>query len=1268
MNEDDFIFDDDDDAIVNQTLVEEQSSNEDDFIFGDAEDSNQEDISSNLPLESQEQDFIFDDDDSQTVGDVSSAVAPVSVEEPEAPEGYEYSMELVTDSEGNTSAQRVLKKVTGRFEGPEYTDPAFTYEDTGEALSRLGSSAYDALSLVDTTPKNVFGETFTVDYVPEYLRPFVRTVGKAVDGTIVQPVFGTAKDLTNVALGTLDLGLQFGKESIQGIGTAVTRAVHEGITSESDGVDALTSLPGSNSAKDILSAIKEGAKLLDIEGTDIIKSSPTTAGKQLTRDAVLALETAGIISSPAIGVRTALAPLRAAKKEIADATRSANRRIRVDEAKANEARLIAERRANAAKDVRERANEADKEARATIKEIEEELLDGQSIHRITKSGRIAIDYDKAIDLGKKKTDELLSGELADDVVLQDVVGTTNQLLHPILQPDKFEPVLAALMKMKDRYPDAFKPAKHLEGPYKGRKKTFGQQLKDLVIKNTDEANQELFDIASKYGLTRDDLANMIMSGDRIAAQTLRAKGIAVQKLRRGGKETPASKLDDAQVKHENAFEDSVKTMSTLVQNIKRTENIFLGLLTGTIGTAARNLESFLFRSPLEGLVRVMEEATIQAANKIKARKFVGPPEPPKLSNDELIVLADRNPHATALEGLSNTWDITRGNPKQMQELVDYISSSAGKEYAQLNKRLYSNIEELQMGYGRGEGKLGDATLSAIEDLVQVLNAPNRWQEFHIRNGHYFGSIQQQIQREWGLNFIETMNRRGIKDFLNDSPQLRPKGARSFKDILAKATNDALEATYAAAPKTQTGKGAINWFRKTPFASVLMAFPRFSLKAMEYFGATFAGAPYVMARRALSKGKPSPNDTNLIAMHVAGGVGVTAATMYRLSDDAPADYTKVKTPGGNEIDTTYLIPVPQMLWFGELFAQWIKGDGDVSDFLKGGGNKKFVELFTGTNFRAGQQLGTVFNQFVDGISDGGSLKSNKNVSEAVGDFLGSIAGRPFRPLSQVVDAERMLGKRPLEFRSFSSDPTIVGSYKDVLPVIGKRMSKQLRNQGILRSADEERKFPVKSYPFNPEGKTRVLPAARLFLGATITSPPTEIQEWLTRRNYRQQYLFQGRTGIDTVDDVITETFNNIAIPAILEIMKSEKSRMSKAKTRAEKKQVYKDSREFVNAFIARIKNVSSSTPYKFRKGKVDEKGVRTTGTFNQKYVIELARVMRLNSDDLKKAMEQTRKLMDMPKDAPLDFTNTLMLRNIANAGEVRKKKIRDVVNKAIPSLN
>ena len=1212
-------------------------------------------------------DISIDEEDTQTARDVSSAVAPVSVEEKPAPEGYEYSMELLTDADGNTTAQRVLQKKVGRFEGTEYTDDAFTYEDTAAAGQQTLSSLYDTLSLIDRPLQNAFGDEFTVEYVPEYLRPFVRVVGQGVDGLIVQPILGTAEDATKTALGGLNTALQFGKETIQGIGTAVTRAVHEGITSESDAVKTLSSLPGSPSTKSIVALIQEGAKLLDVEGTDIIPVSPKTAGKQLTRDAVLALETAGIAgTAPALLARQATAPFRQAQKEIDDVTRAANRRIRVDEAKANEARIIAERKKKAGQEVRARANEADAEARETISQIEEELLDGQSISRETKSGKIAIDYDKAINLGQKKTDELLTGELAGDVELQEIVGTTNQLLHPILNPDKFEPVLAALLKMKDRFPDAFKKQKHLEGPYKGRKKTFGQQLKDLIIANSDEANKELTDIATEYGLTRDDLANMIMSGDRIAAQTLRQKGIALAKLRSSGKETPASKLDAAQTKHQKEFDDAVDALSTTVKNIKRIENITLGALTGTIGTAMRNLESFIARSPLEGLVRVMEDSVIAYTKRRQAAKdkdFVGPPEAPRLTDDELVVLAGRNPYATSLEALSNTFDATKGNRQQMQELVDYIMSAGGKEYDDVAKKLYSNIEELQLGYGRGEGKLLDAPLSGLEDLVQVLNAPNRWQEFHIRNGHYLGSIQRQVKQEWGIDFIETVNKSGIKNFLNDSSIVRPKGAKSFKQIVAEATQEALEITYAAAPKTEFGRSAISMFRKTPFASLLVAFPRFSLKAMEYLGASFVGAPYVLARRAVSSGKGRPNDRTLIAMNVAGGVGVAAAYQYRMSENAPADYTKIYTPNGNELDTTYLIPVPQMLWIGELLAQWRKGDGDVSDFLtKGGGASDFVKLFTGTNFKAGQQLGSLFTNLIDSISSDNALKAPEKVGRAVGDFVGSVAFRPFRPLTQVVDFERMAGKRPTEIRTFSSDPSM-GFWDTFL----NRVGKQFRNQGIFRSPEEEAKYPRKVVPFKPEGDSRVAPGLRLFAGMTIKTPSNEMQKWLTRRNFRQQYMFEGRTGIDTVDDVITETFNNLAIPVIQEIMNAEKVQLANANTREEKKEVYKNSRYLTNKFLQRIRSTASSSPMRFREGAVDEEGVRTTGTFDREFVMALARVKGLSSDDLAMGIKKFRETDDVPDGTALDFTDADILNGIATAGQVYSKEIRSIVNRTIPSL-
>ena len=1204
--------------------------------------------------------LLLDDDDDITVGDTSPADTPV-VEE-EAPEGYEYVTELVTDEAGDVTIEKTLQEKVERFDSPEYTDPAFTYEDTGAAAKQLGLDIYDTISLIDRPLENAFGEEFTVEYVPEYLRPFVRVVGKGVDGLLVQPIVGTTADVGDTIMSGLNTTIQFGKESLEGIGAAVTRAVHENITSEKDAAETMLSLSPGMGRKSILAAIQDGAKLLDIEGTDIIKSSPKTAGKQLTRDAVMALETAGIASPPALLARQATAPFRQAEKEIIAATRRSERRIRVDEAKANEARIISQRRSKASKIVRDNRKEADAEARETIAQIESELLDGQSISRETKSGFIAIDYDKAIDLGRKKTDELLEGELAGDVELQDIVGTTNQLMHPIFNPEKFEPVLAALMKMKSKFPDAFKKEKHLEGPYKGRNKTFGQQLKDLVTQNTDEATSELTRIAEEFGLSRDDLANMMLSGDRIHGQALQQRGIALKKLRNAGKETPSSKLNAAQEASQKAFDDAVDEMSTITKNIKRIENITLGALTGTIGTAARNLESFIIRAPFEGLIKVMEEGVVQYARAKKARadkNFVGPPPAPRLTDDELVVAASRNPYATSLEALSNTFDVLSSNPKQMQELVDYIMTTGGKEYDQIAKKLYSNIEELQLGMGRGEGKFGDSVLSGLEDVVQILNAPNRWQEFHIRNGHYLGSIQQQIQREWGIDFISTVNKSGIKDFLNDSSRLRPKGAKSFNEILTEATDEALTITYASAPVTPLGRGITNFFRKTPFGSFFIAFPRFSIKAMEYLGASFAGAPFALARRAIT-GRKNPTDRKLMSRNMAGAIGVFGAYKYRMSENAPADYTKVYTPDGNELDTTYLIPLPQVLWIGELLAQWHKDDGDVSDFLKNGGYKDFVQLFTGTNFRAGQQLGTVFNNLIESISSDNALKSDEKVGKAVGDFIGSIGFRPFRPLTQLVDLERTLGVRDTEMRSYSSDPTM-----GIEDTAIKSISKPFRNQGITRSAEEERTFPRKVVPLKPEGDDRVAPALRLFAGMTIKTPSNELQSWLTRRNFRQQYLFEGRTGIDTVDDVITETFNNIAIPVLMYLMKEETEAMSNATTREERKAIYKETRRNVGDFINMVKSTASATPYKFRRGTVDEEGVRTTGTFAQDFVIALARVKGLSSNDLERGILSAKDTLK--EGESLDFTDIDTLNLIAKAGKLRGDRLRKALKKGIPEV-
>ena len=71
---------------------------------------------------------------------------------------------------------------------PEELD-LFNYERTAAAAQAVGAPIDDVLS----------DEELLVDYVPEYLRPFVRVVAKGADGAIVKPTIRSLRSL-NVGL------------------------------------------------------------------------------------------------------------------------------------------------------------------------------------------------------------------------------------------------------------------------------------------------------------------------------------------------------------------------------------------------------------------------------------------------------------------------------------------------------------------------------------------------------------------------------------------------------------------------------------------------------------------------------------------------------------------------------------------------------------------------------------------------------------------------------------------------------------------------------------------------------------------------------------------------------------------------------------------------------------------------------------------------------------------------------------------------------------
>ena len=205
------------------------------------------------------------DDEDQTVEDdtssaVTSVAAPTITTTPTtsyAPAGYEYKETPTFDERGDPIVKRELVEI-GAKPAPKPPESDFTYEETAAAFGQTGRDLLDTLTIYDRELHNTFGEEFTVTYVPEYLRPFVRITGKTVDGLLVQPFVEGSQDLTRTAISGGTAGLMFLKETAEGFGAALTRAVQDNITSESDAIETIKSMPGLSGQ--ILGLVQAAAK------------------------------------------------------------------------------------------------------------------------------------------------------------------------------------------------------------------------------------------------------------------------------------------------------------------------------------------------------------------------------------------------------------------------------------------------------------------------------------------------------------------------------------------------------------------------------------------------------------------------------------------------------------------------------------------------------------------------------------------------------------------------------------------------------------------------------------------------------------------------------------------------------------------------------------------------------------------------------------------------------------------------------------------------
>jgi len=456
---------------------------------------------------------------------------------------------------------------------------------------------------------------------------------------------------------------------------------------------------------------------------------------------------------------------------------------------AEEARLLAKQAAEQQTELSNRL----------IKEFEQKT--GKVIST-EKDGVLSIDPDLARQAGRDTAVAVTER----DAGIQELFLGTDTITSPILDPDKFNGIVAVAAELKELNPKAF-----------DNNKPVIDNLLDLTVSKDMIGGQELIDMLDKYGLSFENYVLTVVGSGSQAGQVLNALSQIKRK-----KPQNLIDADEAAKKAREAGD--------LRKNIMRIENIRRGGLVSQVATAARNLTSGAIRAPMESLGNVMDSA-IYATQTDGALAGV----------EELLSRSNWSGSFSNMKYMFSRPDVAKG----------YTDLILGRpELAKQFDQMYNNINEIQKLTGRGTGTGLDKVLSGMEDVVDVINTPNRWQEYLIRRGQFFGELERLTKREYNIDLIDTLNQGKLTDLLNDASSVRPEGSRSFITLVDDAVKKSLDVTYAKQPEVPVFRSTSSFITRNGL-TVVIPFPRFMFNSMELMGQYAAGASIPLTRKVAS---------------------------------------------------------------------------------------------------------------------------------------------------------------------------------------------------------------------------------------------------------------------------------------------------------------------------------------------------------------------------------------------------------------------------------
>jgi len=697
-----------------------------------------------------------------------------------------------------------------------------------------------------------------------------------------------------------------------------------------------------------------------------------------------------------------------------------------------------------------------------------------------------------LDMVQPKTE--LTGVKGD--IPEFLLDESGSLTVPIIKADNLDSFVAVAADLIERKGIKYDP--------KG-----GKRLVDVIFElSVDEKvipEGELLELLNKYDLSFEEYATMMVGSASEAGKVLNKLSQISKRVK------PKSEVDalkEAQM---------LDMQNGFFKTFRKVENIRRGLLVSQLATAARNLSSAGVRAPLEGLQNILDTALY---NYDKDGLASG-----------LKSLADvKGNWSDSFRHMKYTYDPE--NYVAMKEYTDYILDRP--ELANQYDRMFNQINEVRRSTDIGTDTILGKALDFAEKGVDIINTPNRWQEYLIRRGTFTAELERLVKREYGLDLIDVINKGNLQDLLNDSPDLIGSNKRPFKELIDDSVGKALDITYAKQPEVPVFRELTSFITRNGLTTV-MPFPRFMFNSMELAGEYSAGAFAPIIKRTINtvtgnKTSFTKDDRRMISRNIIGWTVIApAAIMYRNSEDAPADYKMLRKDDGTLLDTSAQSPIlRQSLWI----AEWLKrkGDGSLNNWMGQQGYKEGVEAFIGTNVRTGVG-GTVFQDVSKIFSESDAL-AGERAQEYFGKTFGEYASTFLTPINQVIETQRAFGFRSDEFRDRRKEPTFEGQ-----PFL-RSFSGIFERKGYLDlfTPSKEGEAPLRETIFQEgESEARVMPLLKVFTGISLKEDVSKTGKFLNDLGFAD-YKIRSRSISPGFQRYETKVLREI-LPSIVDVVQS-----------------------------------------------------------------------------------------------------------------------------------